>query len=127
MRILLSDLLAGAALSAAGCYSTETGSKRFGMPFAQDKVESRYQRSVAQVFKAAKDVLAYNGTVTGENLIDNTLAAKVDNKSVWFRVDEIETGVARTFVQVRTRAGGTDILLAAELDKQIAVKLTQTR
>jgi hypothetical protein len=117
MRILLSALLAGAALSAAGCYSTETGSKRFGVPFAQDKVESRYQRSAAQVFKAAKDVLAYNGTIT----------AKVDNKSVWFRVDEIETGVARTFVQVRTRAGGTDILLAAELDKQIAVKLTQTR
>ena len=69
----------------------------------------------------------YNGTITGENLIDNTLTAKVDNKSVWFRVDEIETGVARTIVQVRTRAGGTDILLAAELDKQIAVKLTQTR
>lgn len=127
MKKLLLVALALAAVLVSGCYSTETGSKKFGMPFADDKIESRYQRTVAQVFTAAKEVLAFNGTLTGENTIDNTLQAKVDNKTVWVRVDEIETGVARSFVQVRGPAGGADINLAAELDKQIALKLTQMR
>jgi len=125
MKKLLFVALAVAAVSVSGCYSTEEGSKKFGMPFADDKIESRYQRSVPQVFTAAKEVLAFNGTLTSENTIDNTLRAKVDNKTVWIRVDEIETGVARSFVQVRGSAGGADINLAAELDKQIALKLTQ--
>lgn len=127
MKKLLLVALALAAVLVSGCYSTETGSKKFGMPFADDKIESRYQRTVAQVFTAAKEVLSFNGTLTGENTIDNTLQAKVDNKTVWVRVDEIETGVARSFVQVRGPAGGADINLAAELDKQIALKLTQMR
>ncbi len=127
MKKLLLVALALAAVLVSGCYSTESGSKKFGMPFADDKIESRYQRTVAQVFAAAKEVLGFNGTLTGENTIDNTLQAKVDNKTVWVRVDEIETGVARSFVQVRGPAGGADINLAAELDKQIALKLTQMR
>ncbi len=127
MNKLLMVVLTLMAALATGCYTTESGSKKFGMPFADDTIESRYQRSVAQVFTASKEVLAFNGTLTGENTIDNTLQAKVDNKTVWVRVDEIETGVARSFVQVRGSAGGADINLAAELDKQIALKLTQTR
>ncbi len=127
MKKLVFLALTMAAVLLNGCYSTEEGSKKLGMPFADDKIESRYQRSVFQVFNAAKEVLAFNGTLTSENTIDNTLGAKVDNRSVWVRVDEIGDGVARSFVQVRGPTGGPDLNLAAELDKQIALKLSLTR
>lgn len=127
MKRLVFLALAMAAVLVSGCYSTEEGSKKLGMPFASDTIESRYQRSVAQVFNAAKEVLAFNGTLTGENTIDNTLRAKVDNRSVWVRVDEIADGIARSFVQVRGPTGGPDLTLAAEIDKQIALKLSLTR
>ena len=125
MKNLLFLALAIASVLVSGCYSTEEGGRKLGVPFASDKIESRYQRSVAQVVTAAKEVLAFNGTLTAENTIDNTLRAKVDNRTVWVRVDQIETGVSRSYVQVRGPAGGADIALAAELDKQIAIKLTQ--
>ncbi|HAB16431.1 MAG TPA: hypothetical protein PLX89_13835 [Verrucomicrobiota bacterium] len=124
--LLLSALGAAMALS-SGCYSTQGGHDQFGVPFSTDTIESRYERPVAQVFAAAKEVLAFNGTLVSENLINNSLEAKVDNKRVWVRVDEPETGVARIHTQVRGPAGGADIKVASEIDKQIALKLSTMR
>ena len=105
-----------------GCQTTPEGTNKAGIPFVKDTIESRYQRPVAQIFAAARQVLELNGTLTGENTITSTLQAKVDNRNVIVKVDEVEPGVSR--VQVEARKGGTaDIDLAAELDKQIALKL----
>ena len=108
----------------AGCYSTVEGRTKVGIPFVRDKIVSRYERPVSQVFKAAKEVLAFNGTLVGENTIANTLTAKVDNSTVWVKVEEVEPGVTQVATQARTKGSGGDITLASEIDKQIALRLT---
>ena len=89
----------------------------------KDTIESRYQRPTAQIFAAARQVLELNGTLTGENTINSTLEAKIDNRSVIVKVDEVEPGVSRVLVEARRKGGAADIDLAAEVDKQIALKL----
>ena len=126
-KLFVLSLLGVALVGAAGCYSTESGRSKFGMPFAKDTIESRYERPVPVVVAAAREVLTFNGTLTADNTVDNSLTAKVNNKTVWVKVDEVETGVSRIRVQARGSAGGADIDLASEIDKQIAIKLTQTR
>ena len=123
MKLLTALSLGVTLLTAAGCYSTQEGRTKMGIPLSKDTIESRYERSVEQVFAAAKDTLAFNGTLTGENTIAKTLAASIDNRTVWVKVDEIEPRVSRIFVQVRKSGGTADIYLASELDKQIALRL----
>jgi hypothetical protein len=106
-----------------GCQNTPDGRKRAGVPFMKDTIESRYQRPVAQIFTASRQVLELNGTLTGENTINSTLEARVDNRTVVVKVDEVEPGVSRVMVEARRRGGAADIDMAAEIDKQIALKL----
>ncbi|MBX3733944.1 MAG: hypothetical protein KF791_15315 [Verrucomicrobiae bacterium] len=126
-QLLVAALLAAVVGASSGCYSTETGRTKFGMPFAKDSIISRYSRPVPVVFAAAKEVLAFNGTLTSENLIDNTLTARADSKTIYVKVTEPEAGIAEIATQVRGSAGGPDLDLAAEIDKQIALKLSQMR
>ncbi|MBN8249606.1 MAG: hypothetical protein J0L84_19470 [Verrucomicrobia bacterium] len=126
-KLLVASLLAAVVGVSSGCYSTETGRTKFGMPFAKDSIISRYNRPVATVFAAAKEVLAFNGTLTSENLIDNTVTAKADSKTIYCKVTEPEAGITQIATQVRGSAGGPDLDLAAEIDKQIALKLSQMR
>ena len=125
MKTKIFALLATCGLSVliAGCVNTVDGRKKAGMPFVKDKIESRYERPVAPVFTAAKEVLAFNGVLTSENTINNSLEAKVDTRTVWVRVDKIDEKITQVTVQTRTKGGGADIYLAAEIDKQIALKL----
>ncbi|HTH49466.1 MAG TPA: hypothetical protein VMB21_18260 [Candidatus Limnocylindria bacterium] len=123
MKLLTAISLGVTLLTAAGCYSTQEGRSKFGVPLSKDTIESRYERSVDQVFAAAKDTLAFNGTLTGENTIAKTLAASIDNRTVWVKVDEVEPRVSRIFVQARKSGGAADIYLASEIDKQIALRL----
>jgi hypothetical protein len=111
------------AFATSGCRSTPDGRMKAGVPFVKDTIESRYQRTVPQIFKAAREVLAQNGTLTSENTINNTLEAKVDTRTVIVTVDEVEPGVTRIRTQARTKSGGGDIDLAAEIDKQVALRL----
>jgi hypothetical protein len=111
------------ALAVSGCYSTPEGRMRAGMPFTKDTIESRYERPVNQLFAAAKEVLKFNGTLYGENTINNTLEAKIDTRTVWITVDEVEPKVSRVRVQARRKGGAADIDLASEIDKQIALRL----
>jgi hypothetical protein len=108
---------------AAGCQTDPSGRKRAGIPLVKDTIESRYQRPPAQIFQAARQVLELNGTLTGENTINSTLEAAIDNRRVIVKVDEVEPGVSRVQVEARRKGGAADIDLAAEVDKQIALKL----
>ena len=61
----------------------------------------------------------------GENTIKKTLEAKIDTRTVWVAVDEVEPNVSRVRVQARRKGGLADIALSSEIDKQIALRLTQ--
>jgi hypothetical protein len=108
---------------ATGCQTDPAGRKRVGIPLVKDTIESRYQRMPAEIFQAARQVLELNGTLTGENTINSTLEAAVDNRRVIVKVDEVEPSVSRVLVEARRKGGAADIDLAAEIDKQIALKL----
>lgn len=118
--LLLSLALSLAALT--GCVSTVDGKHKAGIPLASDSVESRYNRSVAQAFQAAKAVLSQNGVITVENIVGNTLEAKVEKSTVWVLVESLAPTETRVVVQARGKVG-TDKALAIEMDKQIAVRL----
>ena len=64
-----------------------------------------------------------NGILVSENTIAHTLVAKVDTRTVWVAVDQVEPTVTEIVTQVRSKSGGVDIDLAAEIDKQTALHL----
>jgi len=117
-------LVCGAALVPfTGCVNTVDGRSKAGMPWVKDKIDSRYERTVAQVTAAARATLKQNGTLVSEDVVTNTLTGKVDTRTVFVKVEEIDSKVTRVIVQVRTKGGGADVDLAAEIDKQIALNL----
>ena len=124
MKNFLPVLAATLALGAfTGCYKTQEGRVQGGVPFSKDTVEARYERPADQLFLAARETLAYNGTLTGENTITKTLVAKVDTRTVWVKVEQAEPTISRIVVQARKANGAGDILLASEIDKQTALRL----
>ena len=129
-KFVVAAALVVAVLSGAGCFKSKEGRYRPGMPFSKDTIESRYERPADQVYQAAKATLEYNGAMTSEgstasgDTAARTLSGKVNNRSLWVQVDEVEPRITR--VQVQARKGGVgrgDIDLAAEIDKQIALRL----
>ena len=115
------------ALAGTGCITTVDGHKSAGVPFRKDKIVSRYQIPVEQVFTAAKEVLGGEkgglGVLQSENRINNSLVAKVNTRMVYVKVTEVEPNISEIVVQVRTDAGWSDIDWAAEIDKQVALRL----
>jgi hypothetical protein len=107
----------------AGCVRTPDNRRRPAVPFVKDRIESRYERPMQQVFDAARDTLTFNGTLTSEDVVNHVLVARIDTRTVWVKVDEVEPKVTRVITVVRTKGGGGDVALAAELDKQIALRL----
>lgn len=93
------------------------------MPLRKDRIESRYERKPGEVFSAAKVVLAQMGTLTSENTIASTLAARVDNNTVWVKVAEVEPGISQVWVQARRSSLAGNVDLASEVDKRIALEL----
>ncbi len=128
-KLVVATALVVAVLSGAGCYKTKEGRYRAGMPFSKDTIESRYERPVDQVYQAAKATLEYNGALTAEgstasgDTAARTLTGKVNNRSLWVQVDEVEPRITRVQVQARKGVGRGDVDLAAEIDKQIALRL----
>jgi hypothetical protein len=129
MKKTLFGLLGAVVLAACGtgCITTVDGHKSAGVPFRKDKIVSRYQIPVEQVFVAAKEVLAGEkgglGVLESENRVNNSLVAKVNTRKVYIRVTEVEPNISEIVVQVRTDAGWSDVDWAAEIDKQIALRL----
>jgi hypothetical protein len=119
--VIVGCCVAIAALS--GCVNTLDGRKQAGVPGLKDKIESKYQFPPAQVLTAARAALKHNGTIVSDDSVTQTVTAKVDTRTVIVKVSEIDPKVTGVIVQVRAKGGGTDIDLAAEIDKQIALNL----
>ena len=131
MKTSLSVLLLGAILVAVGCVRTVSERSTFGVPGIKDRVEGRYERPLDEVFKAAKDVIIANGVLNNESILHGetntvkTAEGKINLRTVWVRVEGVEPKVTAVSVQTRTQGGGSDIDLAHEIEKQIALKLVR--
>jgi len=123
MKWLACLLLCAVLPFASGCRSDVSGQNRFGVPFVKDTIESRYNRSIDKVAVAARETLAFNGTITSDDSVTRTMQAQINNRRVYVKLEELEPQVTRVLVQVFTKNGGSDIDLAAEMDKQIALRL----
>lgn len=127
--------LLGLAIAATGCINTVDGNKSGGLPLVKDRIEARYDRPADEVFVAAKYVVAHNGvlltegTMFGEtnavNQVAKTIFGRVNECRVWIRIEQIEPQITALTIQTRTKGGGSDLDLAAMLDKQIALKLVK--
>ena len=121
--------LFGAGLLSAGCVSTVNDRHTAGVPFVKDSVQGRYERPLDQVFDAAKEVVKANGRLLNESVIHGetnvvkTAEGKINDRTVWVRVEAAEPNVTGVSVQTRTPGGGSDINLAHEVEKQIALRL----
>jgi hypothetical protein len=121
------------AVLVTGCVNTVTGGKTAGVPFIKDTIEARYEKPAEPVFQAARAVIAENGMLINEgtlygqtNSLGNvarTIKGKVNERMVYVRVEALDPKITATAVQTRTSAGVSDIDLAAQIDKQIALKL----
>jgi hypothetical protein len=128
MKLFGLALICSMALLMVGCVKTMDGrTKATVTPFSKDRIEGRYERTVAQVFEASKTVLNRLGKINREDTINKTLYAKVDTRDAWVKVGEIEPRVSMVTVQVRTRGGATDIDLAAQIEKEIALALVNVK
>jgi hypothetical protein len=125
MRIKLLSVVAISVLTfaLAGCVNTVDGRKEVGIPLIKDRVVRVYERPVLQVWAAAKDVLNATGTIFSEDVMQSTVSAHVDARVVRVKVESLDPKTTRMTVQCRTKAGGTDLDLAGEVDKQIAIRL----
>ncbi len=111
------------AIVAAGCVGTLDNRREAGNPLAKDKLVRVYERPVMQCWAAAKDVLAANGTLFSEDVMQSTVSARVDTRTVRVKVEQIDPKMTRLTLQVRTKLGNGDLDLAGEIDKQIALRL----
>ncbi len=129
MNTKILAILFGTAILAVGCISTVNQRTTPGVPFIKDKITGRYQRSVDQCFTAAKEVVSSLGTLVNESTLYNqtntvkTVEGKVNQRSVWVRIEPVDQTITQVVVQTRTPGGGSDLDLAAEIEKQIALKL----
>lgn len=107
------------------------GKHTAAVPFVKDKLEARYERSVTQVTAAARQVIQDNGMLLREStLFGGTNAAcalegKVNQRTVWNRIEPVDANVTSVVVEARNKYGGRDLDLVHDLDKQIALKLVQ--
>ncbi|MGO9200619.1 MAG: DUF3568 family protein [Limisphaerales bacterium] len=121
-------LLAG-LVATAGCVNTVTGAKTGGVPFIRDTVEGRYKLPPDVIFAAAKEVIKADGVLTsyGTSLTSTNEAkvvqGRVNERTVWVRIEPIDPQVTSVFVQTRTNGGGSDMDLAHQIDKEIAVRV----
>jgi hypothetical protein len=129
LRIFAVSVAAIAIL--AGCVKTVNDRTTPAFPIVKDKFEARYERSVDQVYGASVFVLKYLGTVSRESTINpgtnevKAIEGKVNGRHIWVRVQAVDPKVTALTVQARTSAGGTDLTLTHEIEKQIAIKLSQ--
>lgn len=123
--------LLGALVLLNGCVSTVSGGKTAGVPFMKDTVRGSYERTVDQVYEAAKEVVKLNGTLVRESVLHTdvndvkTVEGKVNQRDLWVRVAPVDAKVTEVSVQARTAGGAPDVDLAHEIEKQIALKLVR--
>jgi len=128
MKRVISTLVITAALVATfalgtGCVSTVDGRSKAGVPFAKDKIVSKYERPAPQIIESTRKVLSTLGIITSDDIANNVVTASVNTRVVYVKVTQLDDKVSEVVTQVRTKSGGSDIDLAAEVDKQIALGL----
>src|ERR1041385_7377102 len=111
------------AVVVSGCVSTVDGRREAGNPLVKDKLVRVYERPVLQCWAAAKDVLNATGTIYSEDVMQSTVSARVDTRTVRVKVESLDPKTTRMTVQCRTKGGSGDLDLAGEIDKQIAIRL----
>ena len=125
-----SAVLAIAAITATGCVSTVNNEHTFATTWSKDTVAGRYQRTVDQVYQAASQVIVNNGVLLTEYIPHGTnsvrsLEGKVNQRTVWIRVEAIDPKTTQVDVQARGSFGGSDLDLVHELEKEIALQLAR--
>lgn len=127
----LAVVMALAAVVAVGCVSKVTGGRRAGVPFVKDRVEGRYEKPVDMVFAAAKEVVSTQGTLSNESILHSetnqvkTLIGKVEQRTIYIKVQPVDPTVTSVYVQARTSAGSSDLDMAHQIEKMIALKMVQ--
>lgn len=124
MKIKVLSFLAFSAclVLLSGCVGTQDGHSVAGVPFTKDRIVSRYARPVAQLDAVTRTVLNRNGKILVDNAVNNTFQAKVNQRTVWVKVADVDGRITEVTVQARGSMGG-DVDLAAELSKQIGMML----
>jgi hypothetical protein len=131
MKIKILAALAGAVIVTAGCVKTVSGTHSPAMTGSKDQVEGRYQRSVDQVYQASVAVIQHNGVIITEYIPHDTtnsvrsLQGKVNDKNVWVSVEAVDPTVTQVTVQARSSWGVSDIELAHEMEKEVALQLAR--
>ncbi len=130
MKTMIAAALCGVLVVAAGCVSTVNDRSTAGVPFVKDRIEGRYDRPVDQVFAASKEVIKDMGALIREgtlypdqNTVVKTVEGKVNQRSIWIRIGAVDPKITSLIVQARTKGGGTDIQLAAQIKERIALAL----
>ncbi|HSU55223.1 MAG TPA: DUF3568 family protein [Candidatus Dormibacteraeota bacterium] len=129
MKTKIFVVLAATMMLALGCVRTQDKRTKFGMPIVKDSIVSRYERDVQQVYQAAKAVIEADGALANETIMHGqgnalqVVEGKVNQRGVWVKVESLDAKTTQVTVQTRTPGGGTDIDLAAQIDKEIALKL----
>jgi outer membrane murein-binding lipoprotein Lpp len=126
------------ALVVTGCVSTVSGDKTAGVPFLKDTLQARYEKPLDQVYDAALDVIKNNGMVVKQSILNQissqtntpaspikTIEGKINQRTVYVRVQQNEPPITDVSVQARTQGGGSDVDLAAQINTQIALKLAR--
>ena len=132
MKMKVFAAFAGVAIIATGCVSTVADTHTATMvPFGRDSVEGRYPRSVDQVYQASVQVVQHNGVVLTEYIPHDTtntvrsLKGRADQCDVWLRVEAVDPQITQVSVEARTKWGNSNIDLAHELEKEIALQLAR--
>lgn len=131
MKIGFLAVLVGIAIGVAGCVNTVTEQKTAGLYLSRDKVEGRYRFPVNTVYEAAKRALQNSGQVTREStLLGSTnqvraLEGKVRDTDVWIRIEAVDAQVTSATVQARSTWVGSNVPVAHEVEKGIALELAR--
>lgn len=131
MKLGFFALLAAVALGLVGCVNTVTDQKTAGLYLSRDKVEGRYRFPVNTVFEASRKALQALGQVTREStLLESTnqvraLEGKVRDTDVWIRVEAVNSEVTSVLVQARSTWVGSNVPVAHEVEKQVALELAR--
>ncbi len=124
-------ILAGVALGVAGCVNTVNDQKTAGIYLSRDKVSGNYKFPLNTVYEASKRALSSLGQMTREStLLESTnqvrtLEGKVQDTDVWIRVEAASPQVTAVTVQARSTWVGSNVPVAHEVEKQIALELAR--
>ena len=124
LNALLLAAVCAATVIFSGCVRTLDGRREAGNPLVKANLVRVYERPVKECWVAAKDVLSANGAIFSEDIMQSTVSARVDTRTIRVKVESIDPKMTRVTVQTRTRMGNSDLDLGGEIDKQIALRLT---